>query len=100
MASTTTCGQIFFGNQGDTRWNQRRLVSAHNTFEHHEIDIRDRVNVLSCLREIRPDMIVHAAAQPSDDFDVNAVGTQRSSGATWIVGDGYTLQVPLQSQDC
>lgn len=53
-------------------------------FEHHEIDIRDRTAVREVLRKVRPDAIVHAAAQPShdragsipyDDFDTNAVGT-------------------------
>ena len=81
----------FFGVQGDTRWNQERLSEAHKTFTHHELDIRDRSAVLRCLEEIRPDMIVHAAAQPShdlaasrpfDDFDVNAVGTLNMLEAT------------------
>lgn len=74
----------FFGIQGDTRWNQNLLASTHPTFHHHEIDIRDRNNVLRCLEELKPDVIVHCAAQPShdlaalypfDDFDVNAMGT-------------------------
>ena len=81
----------FFGPQGDTRWNQRRLSEAHKAFTHHELDIRDRPAVLRCLDEIRPAMIVHAAAQPShdlaasrpfDDFDVNAVGTLNMLEAT------------------
>jgi len=81
----------FFGPEGDTRWNQRRLSAAYNAFTHHEIEIRDRAAVLSCLDETRPDLIVHAAAQPShdlaagrpfDDFDVNAVGTLNMLEAT------------------
>jgi CDP-paratose 2-epimerase len=53
-------------------------------FHHHEVDIRDRNGVLDLLKQIRPDAIVHTAAQPShdraaaipfDDFDTNAVGT-------------------------
>lgn len=75
---------IFFGPQGDTRWNQQRLESEISGFHHHEIDIRDRDGVLRLVSGIRPDAIVHAAAQPShdraasipfDDFDTNAVGT-------------------------
>lgn len=75
---------VFFGPQGDTRWNQKRLMEAVPGFRHHEIDIRDRRRVLDLVAEIRPDAIVHAAAQPShdraaaipfDDFDTNAVGT-------------------------
>ncbi|MBL9081226.1 MAG: NAD-dependent epimerase/dehydratase family protein [Planctomycetales bacterium] len=74
----------FFGPQGDTRWNQRRLVEKYPTFEHLELDIRNREAVLKLVADTKPDLIVHAAAQPShdlaasrpfDDFDVNAVGT-------------------------
>jgi CDP-paratose 2-epimerase len=81
----------FFGPAGDTRWNQRRLTEKHPGFVHHEIDIRDRRAVLSCLEEVKPDLIVHTAAQPShdlaasrpfDDFDVNAVGTLNLLEAT------------------
>lgn len=75
---------VFFGPPGDTRWNQRRLERDLPGFRHHELDIRDRPGVLALVREIRPDAIVHTAAQPShdraaaipfDDFDTNAVGT-------------------------
>ena len=74
----------FFGPQGDTRWNQRRLVKSYPSFRHHELDIRHREKVSSLVQQIKPDAIVHAAAQPShdlaasrpfDDFDTNAVGT-------------------------
>lgn len=74
----------FFGPKGDTRWNQQRLLSDLRGFQHHELDIRDRNAVLSLLEAIRPDAIVHTAAQPShdlaakmpfEDFDTNAVGT-------------------------
>jgi CDP-paratose 2-epimerase len=75
---------VFFGEAGDTRWNQQRLAASLESFEHHELDIRDRSGVLQLLKEVRPDAIVHTAAQPShdraaaipfDDFDTNAVGT-------------------------
>lgn len=74
----------FFGPQGDTRWNQERLKKTYTNFHHHEIDIRDRQSVLECVKQLKPNAIVHTAAQPShdlaasrpfDDFDVNAVGT-------------------------
>jgi CDP-paratose 2-epimerase len=74
----------FFGPQGDTRWNQRRLVEKFPTFTHVELDIRDRAGALKLVADLKPALIVHAAAQPShdlaasrpfDDFDVNAVGT-------------------------
>ncbi len=75
---------IFFGPSGDTRWNQKRLESVIDNFFHHEIDIRNREKVLEIIPFIKPDAIVHTAAQPShdraaaipfDDFDTNAVGT-------------------------
>src|SRR5713101_7177008 len=75
---------VFFGPPGDTRWNQARLMREVPGFVHHELDVRDRQGVHGLLEELRPDAIVHAAAQPShdraaeipfDDFDTNAVGT-------------------------
>lgn len=81
----------FFGPQGDTRWNQARLLSMHERYRHHELDLRDRAGVLDLLETIRPAIVVHCAAQPShdlaasrpfDDFDVNAVGTLNMLEAT------------------
>jgi CDP-paratose 2-epimerase len=74
----------FFGPAGDTSWNRRRLCASYPNFTHRNTDIRDRKAVFEVLDEVRPNVIVHAAAQPShdlaasrpfDDFDVNAVGT-------------------------
>ncbi|MBC2595609.1 NAD-dependent epimerase/dehydratase family protein [Ruficoccus amylovorans] len=74
----------FFGQSGDTRWNQQRLQQTLAHFEHHELDIRDRAAVRELVKSLRPDVMVHAAAQPShdkaaqipfDDFDINAGGT-------------------------
>ncbi|OQW77847.1 MAG: NAD-dependent epimerase [Proteobacteria bacterium ST_bin13] len=74
----------FFGPGGDTRWNQARLLESYPRFEHVELDIRDRAGVLGLVAALRPDAIIHCAAQPShdlaaarpfDDFDTNAVGT-------------------------
>ncbi|WP_417739408.1 NAD-dependent epimerase/dehydratase family protein [Rosistilla oblonga] len=82
---------VFFGPQGDTRWNQQRLAGRIEGFEHHEVDIRDREAVLALVDKVRPDAIVHTAAQPShdraaaipfDDFDTNAVGTLNLLEAT------------------
>ena len=74
----------FFGPQGDTTWNLRRLMRETRQFTPHDIDIRDRQAVADLIRQTRPDLIIHCAAQPShdkardipfDDFDVNAAGT-------------------------
>lgn len=75
---------VFFGPQGDTRWNQARLSESISGYTHHELDIRDRHGVLALLEKVRPAAIIHTAAQPShdraaaipfDDFDTNATGT-------------------------
>jgi CDP-paratose 2-epimerase len=74
----------FFGPDGDTTWNLRRLQAAYSDFVHIDKDVRDRAAINALIAEIRPDVLVHCAAQPShdlakdrpfDDFDVNAVGT-------------------------
>lgn len=81
----------FFGPAGDTRWNQARLQSQYEQFKHHELDIRNRRDVLCFLESLKPELIVHAASQPShdlaasrpfDDFDVNAVATLNLLEAT------------------
>ncbi|MBQ43480.1 MAG: NAD-dependent epimerase, partial [Gemmatimonadetes bacterium] len=74
----------FFGDDGDTLWNQTRLLASCMNFEHHDFDIRDRQQVLELMEALKPNLIVHCAAQPShdlaalrplDDFGVNAMGT-------------------------
>jgi CDP-paratose 2-epimerase len=74
----------FFGPDGDTSWNRKRLEKSLRNYVHHAIDIRDRAAILELIQALRPTCIVHAAAQPShdlaaripfDDFDTNAGGT-------------------------
>lgn len=74
----------FFGPDGDTTWNLERLRRTTKRFTLHAIDIRDRAGVEAIVRERRPDLLIHCAAQPShdlakdrpfDDFEVNAAGT-------------------------
>ena len=75
--------RIFFGPEGDTSWVLSQLKEELD-YRHYAIDIRDRVAVLSLIEDLRPGLIVHAAAQPSHDraaaipfldFEVNALGT-------------------------
>lgn len=82
---------VFFGSQGDTRWRQQQLLDTIPSFGHHELDIRDRQGVLDLVKTLRPDVIIHTAAQPShdlasdipfDDFDTNAGGTLNLLEAT------------------
>jgi CDP-paratose 2-epimerase len=92
--------EVFFGSQGNTRWNQGRLEETLDNFRHHELDIRDRQGVIDLIKFVKPDAIVHTAAQPShdraaaipfDDFDTNAVGTFNLLEAT----RQYSLTVPF-----
>lgn len=76
--------KVFFGPEGDTSWSLNRLQESISDYTHYEIDIRNREGILRLFEEVRPDMVVHTAAQPSHDraaaipfadFDTNAVGT-------------------------
>lgn len=84
----------FFGPDGDTTWNLNRLMAATQHFTHHVVDIRNREGVKDLWQLIKPDFVIHCAAQPShdlaasrpfDDFDVNAVGTMNVLEATRLV---------------
>jgi CDP-paratose 2-epimerase len=74
----------FFGPDGSTHWNRDELVRSVPRYRHHEVDIRDGAAVAALVEELRPDAVIHAAAQPSHDraadiplidFAVNAGGT-------------------------
>ena len=75
---------VFFGPAGETSWVLERLRTTIPGYQHYAVDIRDRDAILRLVAELKPDSIIHTAAQPShdraaaipfDDFDVNAVGT-------------------------
>ena len=92
--------QVFFGPKGDVTPNINQLLT-HGKYDHHPIDIRNRGSIDSLLQRLKPDVIIHTAAQPShdkaadipfDDFEVNAMGTlnllegarQHCSGCVFI----------------
>lgn len=75
---------VFFGPEGDTSWVLGQLQSEIPSYRHAAIDIRDREAVLDLMENLKPDLIIHTAAQPSHDraaaipfldFEVNALGT-------------------------
>ena len=75
---------VFFGPEGDTGWVLERLRREVSGYRHEAVDIRNRGAVLALVEELRPHLIIHAAAQPSHDraaaipfldFEVNALGT-------------------------
>src|ERR1700680_3398068 len=75
---------VFFGPEGDTSWVRELLSREIAGYRHASLDIRDREGVLAFMDQLRPDLIIHTAAQPSHDlaaslpfldFEVNALGT-------------------------
>lgn len=81
----------FFGDAGDTTGRRAQLEAKVPNYVHYDLDIRNRQSLITLLRENPPDLVVHAAAQPSHDlaaqmpfvdFDVNAGGTLNMLEAT------------------
>lgn len=75
--------KTFFGPNGDTS-NVTNLLLKVKNYSHENCDIRDKEKINEILKTQKPDLIVHAAAQPShdlaakipyDDFHTNATGT-------------------------
>jgi CDP-paratose 2-epimerase len=76
--------QVFFGDKGSTIQRLQQLKSKYKNFTNYEIDIRNKIAVLSLFNRIKFDVVIHTAAQPShdkaasipfDDFETNANGT-------------------------
>ena len=76
--------KYFFGKEGDTSWNVKKLKEKWNSYTHFDVDIRDKKKIEEIVKENKFDLIVHCAAQPSHDwatrepftdFEVNANGT-------------------------
>jgi len=74
----------FFGADGDTTWVRKRLEEECSNYKHESVDIRNREKIANIICELKPDLIIHCAAQPSHDlaarmpfvdFEVNAMGT-------------------------
>lgn len=74
----------YFCEKGSTKPNLFRLRNKYSNFSNFNIDIRDRNEIDKLVGDIRPNVIVHTAAQPSYDkaaeipfldFEVNTIGT-------------------------
>lgn len=92
--------KVFFGENGDTTKRQNSLIQNIKKYKFINIDIRERTKILELIKEIKPNAIVHCAAQPShdlaasipfEDFDTNAVGTLNLLEATRL----YTTETPF-----
>ena len=76
--------KAFFGKEGSIEEN----IVKHSNYTHSDIDIAESMHIFSAFR---PDVVIHAAAQPSHDwaaefpltdFKVNAAGTLKLLEAT------------------
>ncbi len=77
--------KYFFGAEGSTEWNREKLQKElGNAYTHYAADIREKDAIETIVKKHKPDIIIHAAAQPSHDwaakepytdFSVNANGT-------------------------
>ncbi len=76
--------QVFFGEKGSTILRLNYLKEKHLNFTNFDIDIRDKQSILNLFKQIKFNVVIHTAAQPShdraasipfDDFETNANGT-------------------------
>lgn len=76
--------EVFFGPKGSTKVRLNYLESNFKNFKNYWVDIRDKSSVLQLFKEVKFDVVIHTAAQPShdraasipfDDFETNANGT-------------------------
>jgi CDP-paratose 2-epimerase len=78
--------RYFFGEDGSTDWNTKRLQQELKNYRHFPVDVRDEAEIGKLFRDRAREivLVVHAAAQPSHDwaarepftdFTVNANGT-------------------------
>lgn len=83
--------KAFFGEQGDTSWNLEVVRARATAYVHHDCNITDRRAIPEIFQQVRPELILHCAAQPShdlaatipfQDFDTNAGGTLNLLEAT------------------
>src|SRR5689334_4876798 len=60
----------FFGGDGSTDWNRKKLESELPRYTHHSIDIRDQEAVFRLFRQAGRGIVavIHTAAQPSHDW--------------------------------
>ncbi len=74
----------FFGLEGDTTRNKKLLQKQHENYHAFAFDIRDEKKLRNLFKNVKFDLIIHTAAQPSHDwsakepvtdFTVNAYAT-------------------------
>jgi CDP-paratose 2-epimerase len=76
--------QVFFGEKGSTQSRLNQLQIQNPAFKNFNIDIKNKDSILDLFKQIKFDVVIHTAAQPShdkassipfEDFETNANGT-------------------------
>ncbi len=77
--------KYFFGDEASTNWNVEALKKElGDNYVHYSADIRNHEDIERIVKEHKPGIVIHTAAQPSHDwaakepytdFSVNAGGT-------------------------
>lgn len=57
----------FFGQHGGITWSHERLRRGTSRFGRPDLDVRDRQGLATLVAAARSTVIIHTAAQPSDD---------------------------------
>lgn len=74
----------FFGDSASTEPMKRELLGKYKNFLSIPADIRDHARLIEIFKMVKPDLVIHSAAQPAhdwsientvEDFHINAVGT-------------------------
>jgi len=85
--------QFFFGKDGSTIWQKKKLTNKLKKYKHFNADVRNYRSLEKIFKKYKKNisLIIHCAAQPSHDygknfpildFDVNAKGTLNMLEAT------------------
>lgn len=72
----------FFGKDGSTIANRKRLKKTYTNYTHITADIRDERKIRVLFKQHHFDLIIHAAAQPSHDWSATDPLTDFSINAT------------------
>jgi CDP-paratose 2-epimerase len=85
----------FFGGDGDTSQTASALGELDG-YTHHSTNLLDRDAVFLAVRDCRPDLLIHAAAQPSHDYATKhpLVDWDTNAGATMSLLEATRQHAP------
>jgi CDP-paratose 2-epimerase len=72
----------FFGADASTTRTTRELAEEFSEFRAVEVDIRDQARIDALFFQVRPEVVIHTAAQPSHDWAADNVFTDFAINAT------------------